>query len=123
MDGPITEDRLRAILAEDRAALVAQLRALAEDFTSAASAVRSRPTETFISAADLAEQVGRSAPWVREHHAEFGGVRDGDGPKARYRFPADAAESWRASRAGADAPPRVEPLRLTRHRRSPAPST
>lgn len=41
-----------------------------------------------VDTAEAATIVGMSPEWVREHGAELGGVKMGDGPKARWRFDA-----------------------------------
>jgi excisionase family DNA binding protein len=43
-------------------------------------------TGALLTAAELADRLGVSRPYVYEHAAELGAIRLGDGPKARLRF-------------------------------------
>lgn len=45
-----------------------------------------------VTAAELARRYGRPARWWRQHAAEFGALRDSDGPKARLFFNAAKVE-------------------------------
>jgi len=50
-------------------------------------ATRSTRTQRFdASAAKIAQRIGMSAAWVREHAPDLGGVRVGTGAKPRHRF-------------------------------------
>jgi hypothetical protein len=43
-------------------------------------------TAELVDARAVAQQIGMSPAWVREHGLELGGVRIGGSPKARWRF-------------------------------------
>lgn len=55
------------------------------------------PAPRVVDAARLAERLGVTRWFVYEHADELGGVRLGDGPRARLRFDLDRAlEAWNA---------------------------
>jgi hypothetical protein len=79
-----------AIVPEVATQIVEQVRAMLATPTSAI-----RPQ--VINAARLAERLGVTRGFVYEHADELGGVRLGDGPRARLRFDLDRAlEAWNA---------------------------
>lgn len=78
---------------------------------------RSGADRSLVSPATLARLLDLSAEWVRDHGVELGGVRMGDGPKARWRFdPVEARERLLALRA--PAPVRAPAPRLPQQLRT-----
>lgn len=60
-----------------------------------------RERDGLVDARGVADAIGMSAAWVREHAAELGGRRMGDGPRGRWRFDLDVAlQAWAARSAG-----------------------
>lgn len=59
-----------------------------------------RPTVGLIDARELAERLGVARDWVYANADRLGGVRLGDGPRARLRFDADRAREALAARGG-----------------------
>lgn len=57
------------------------------------------PISTLIDAAEVARRFDVSAAWVREHAADLGAVRLGDGPRARLRFDPETAAMALTSRS------------------------
>jgi hypothetical protein len=53
-----------------------------------------------VDAQELAEQLGVARDWVYANADRLGGVRLGDGPRARLRFDADRAREALAARSG-----------------------
>jgi predicted DNA-binding transcriptional regulator AlpA len=51
-----------------------------------------------LSAAQVAQLLGRRRQWVYDHAAELGAFRYGDGPKARIGFDQIAVERWKRDR-------------------------
>ncbi|MFL5864147.1 MAG: hypothetical protein ACJ780_25815 [Solirubrobacteraceae bacterium] len=95
---------------------VNQIQALAEHLAELASA---RPRIGLVDARDLAEELGVARDWVYANAERLGGVRLGDGPRARLRFDAERArealaagrEGDRTSRDGVPARRRGRPRR------------
>jgi hypothetical protein len=56
----------------------------------------------FLTTAQVAKRLGFTPEYVREHAAELGGRKMGDGPKARWRF--DPAKFGLAEKNVADSP-------------------
>jgi hypothetical protein len=88
-------------------ALAERVAALVVERLQAAELLRpARPVD----AAAVAEAIGMSAEFVRDHADELGGRRCGDGPRPRLRFDLDEAlKAWGARSAtvrsqGAEAP-------------------
>jgi hypothetical protein len=73
-----------------------------------------------VNASTVAEAIGMSAPWVREHAAELGGQRMGDGPRPRLRFDLEKARAAWAARSASERPsvPDSAPQPGSRRRRS-----
>lgn len=61
---------------------------------------RPQPALPQLTATQLADELGVSAAWVREHAAELGGVRLGAGPKAPLRFHRDLVAERLTPRSG-----------------------
>jgi hypothetical protein len=108
-------DERRAIVNDLLAALMEQVGALPS------MAQHPQRTESFdATASDIAQRLGLSADWVREHADALGGVRVGTGARPRHRFNiAVADERIAAMRSGAQqvAPKRPEPERKRRRRK------
>lgn len=51
-----------------------------------------------LSAAQVAQLLGRRRQWVYDHAGELGAFRYGDGPKARIGFDLVAVERWKRDR-------------------------
>jgi hypothetical protein len=51
-----------------------------------ADALRGASAAELIDAAEVARRFGVSAEWARDHRAELGAIRLGDGPRPRLRF-------------------------------------
>jgi hypothetical protein len=88
---------------------------------------RQRARAGWVTAAVVAEHLGVEADWVYEHADELGGIRLGDGPKARRRFKLatvdealTACQTVRTPRTRASGT--AEPKRRRRRQGSPAPS-
>jgi hypothetical protein len=65
----------------------------------------------------IAKRLGVSAQWAREHYAELGGTRIGEGPRPRYLFDLERAQERLADRAAREEPDqeaRPEPVRRRR---------
>jgi hypothetical protein len=73
---------------------VDQIQALAEHLAELASA---RPSIGLVDARDLADELGVARDWVYANAERLGGVRLGDGPRARLRFDAERGPErhWR----------------------------
>lgn len=56
-----------------------------------------------LSAAEVAERLGRSRDWVYAHRSELGAVALGGGPRPRLGFPAERVAAYLASSAGSRA--------------------
>lgn len=82
------------------------------------------PMVGLIDARDLAEQLGVARDWVYANAERLGGVRLGNGPRARLRFDAERAREALAASAGDIQPMRNEPSRRRpgrlRHKAVPA---
>lgn len=81
----------------------------------------------FVAAKVVADTIGMSADWVREHAEDLGGRRMGNGPKSRWRFDlAEAVSRFDAAAARSDGErspaPDPAPPQARRRRRTPAPS-
>lgn len=61
---------------------------------------------SLLTTADVAADLAVSEEWVRDHQADLGAIKLGDGPKARLRFEPDAITAYKARR-------RVEPPEST----------
>lgn len=48
-----------------------------------------------LSAREVSQLLGRSAPWVYAHATELGAIRMGSGPKARIGFDLATIEQWK----------------------------
>lgn len=88
---------------------------------------RSTRTKRFdASAAEIAQRIGMSAAWVREHAADLGGVRVGTGTKSRHRFRFNVAitdERIAARRSDMKQPPsKLSEPQPKQRRRRPAQS-
>jgi hypothetical protein len=58
--------------------------------------------------ARVAEEVGFSEEWVREHAAELGGIRSGASTRSQLRFNPRKIREWEErSQLPAPAPPRI----------------
>lgn len=76
-----------------------QLSALADMVAErlAAGATPTVDAQRLVSAQVVAEAIGMTAAWVREHGAELGGQRMGNGPRPRWRFDMEKAlAAWRS---------------------------
>jgi hypothetical protein len=82
---------------------VDQIQALAEHLAELASA---RPSIGLVDARDLADELGVARDWVYANAERLGGVRLGDGPRARLRFDAERAREALAAGRDADRPSR-----------------
>lgn len=71
--------------------------------------------ERLLSAAELAEALGRSRDWVYEHRQLLGGKPVGDGPRPRWWFDLEAARTRLAEAESERAAPR--PAQTARRRR------
>ena len=101
----------------DREAIARRVVALLREEQLVASAARE-----MIDATEVARRFGVTADWVRRNARRIGGVRLGDGPRARWRF--DAAEvsarvsalsgGMRSEARPNGASPGLEPLRRPR---------
>jgi hypothetical protein len=80
------------------------------------------PGAALVDAAVVGCKIGMSAAWVREHGAELGGQRMGDGPRPRWRFDLEQARRAWAARSAGKRPSAPQPLRqnVSRRRRSSA---
>jgi hypothetical protein len=59
------------------------------------AAVTTPPVPRLADAQVVAEAIGMTAAWVREHGVELGGQRLGDGPRPRWRFDLEkTAAAW-----------------------------
>jgi hypothetical protein len=65
---------------------------------------------------ELGAKIGRSPQWCRERHLQLGGWRDGDGPKAPYRFDLALARE-RLRTMGSGSKPEPAPPKPRRRRR------
>jgi hypothetical protein len=106
-------DPLLLLVARQQREILARLKRLESD--------RDRDETTpdrLLKPAELAERLGTSAQWIREHTEELGGIRIGDGPRPRYLFNLDRARERLAARLNR---PKSEPpteKRPGRHKRS-----
>jgi hypothetical protein len=75
-----------------------------------------RPNDELVDAAAIARRFGVSRDFVYRHADELGGVRLGDGPRARLRF--DPAKVGRALRGSPEKP--IPTTRRRAPRRSPS---
>jgi predicted DNA-binding transcriptional regulator AlpA len=66
-----------------------------------------------LSAAQVAQLLGRSLQWVYAHAGELGAFRYGDGPKARLGFDHARIERWKRERV-IEAPARRRPISRAR---------
>jgi hypothetical protein len=98
---------------------VDEIDAVAEHLAELATST-SAPTVGLIDARELAELLGVARDWVYANADRLGGVRLGDGPRARLRFDADRAREALAARSGGVPPlPTASPRpRRGRPRRS-----
>ena len=69
-----------------------------------------------VDARELAEQLGVKRDWVYANAERLGGVRLGDGPRARLRFDAERAREALTANAGDDQPTHVAVSRRRRGR-------
>jgi hypothetical protein len=69
------------------------------------------PAVGLIDARELAELLGVARDWVYANADRLGGVRLGDGPRARLRFDADRAREALAARSGGVPPLPTSPPR------------
>ena len=69
-----------------------------------------------VDAQELAEQLGVARDWVYANAARLGGVRLGDGPRARLRFDAERAREALTGNAGGGQPTNVAASRRRRGR-------
>ena len=99
---------------------VEEVEALAEHLAGLVASAR--PSVGLIDARDLAEELGVARDWVYANADRLGGVRLGDGPRARLRFDAERAREALAASADS-AKPRLNgasPRRRGRPRREAA---
>jgi hypothetical protein len=85
------------------------------------SRVAARRTEPrVLTARQVAERLGRSVEWVRDHRAELGLVH-GSGPKPRLLFDIEAVDGWAHTRSQPTQPvvPHAHPRRRPRSQRRP----
>ena len=61
---------------------------------------------------DVAAEFATSEEWVRDHQAELGAIKLGDGPKARLRFEPERIAAYKARQ-------QVAPRKVRRRRRRP----
>jgi len=80
-------DRLAERVADRLADLLA-------DRVADALADREPPADELIDAAEVARQLGVDRSWVYANRAQLGGVKLGDGPKARLRFSPEAVAEY-----------------------------
>lgn len=78
---------------------VDEIDAIAEHLAELATST-SAPTVGLIDARELAELLGVARDWVYANADRLGGVRLGDGPRARLRFDADRAREALVARSG-----------------------
>lgn len=99
---------------------VDEIDAVAEHLAELAASTP-RPTVGLIDARELAERLGVARDWVYANADRLGGVRLGDGPRARLRFDIDRAREALAARGG-DAQPvqTATPLRRRPRRKAVA---
>jgi len=82
-----------------------------------AELVSSAPPATgLVDARDLAEELGVARDWVYANADRLGGVRLGNGPRARLRFDVEQAREALAASAEGDQPRREDPPRRQRGR-------
>ena len=100
---------------------VEEIEALAEHL--AALVASARPSVGLIDARDLAEELGVARDWVYANAERLGGVRLGDGPRARLRFDAERAREALVVGNEGEQPRRngAAPRRRGRPRREAAP--
>lgn len=99
---------------------VEEVEALAEHLAELIASAR--PSVGLIDARDLAEELGVARDWVYANANRLGGVRLGDGPRARLRFDAERAREALAASADGARPRRdgAPPRRRDRPRRDSA---
>lgn len=78
--------------------------------------VSSRPKVGLIDARDLAEELGVARDWVYANAERLGGVRLGNGPRARLRFDMEKTREALAAGRQNDQPTNAEPPRRRRGR-------
>jgi hypothetical protein len=98
-----------------------EIESLAEHL--AALVASARPSVGLIDARDLAEELGVARDWVYANAERLGGVRLGDGPRARLRFDAERAREALVVGNEGEQPRRngAAPRRRGRPRREAAP--
>jgi hypothetical protein len=119
----VTVELLSEPSSETRALIAAVVHALADAIVPEVAAqiveqvrvMLARPTSAIgpqvIDAAMLAERLGVSRWFIYEHADELGGVRLGDGPRARLRFDLDQAlEAWNARSTSERSQPAKTPV-------------
>lgn len=132
MTGPTVD--LATILAGGGAARVVEVRLPADQLAELADLVAERlaaapaapPRDQLVSAAVVADAIGMTAPWVREHAAELGGRRMGDGPRPRWRFELQrAVDAFAAStaRSAGERSPTAQPAPSAARTRRRRPAT
>jgi predicted DNA-binding transcriptional regulator AlpA len=57
-----------------------------------------RTPSRMLSAAQVAQLLGRKRQWVYDHAGELGAFRYGDGPKPRIGFDLESVERWKRDR-------------------------
>jgi hypothetical protein len=79
------------------------------------------PAGELVDAQEVARRVNVAPRWVRDHAAELGAVRVGDGPRPRLRFdPASVAEALTARSVSKGSPAPDRPVRRRGSRSAPA---
>ena len=94
---------------------VDEIDAVAEHLAELATST-SAPAVGLIDARELAQLLGVARDWVYANADRLGGVRLGDGPRARLRFDADRAREALAARSGGVPPLSTAPPRPRRGR-------
>ncbi len=95
---------------------VDEIDAVAEHLAELATST-SAPAVGLIDARELAQLLGVARDWVYANADRLGGVRLGDGPRARLRFDADRAREALVARSGGVAPLSTASPRPRRGRR------
>ncbi len=69
-----------------------------------------------LSPRELADRLGMSAQWIREHAEDLGGIRLGAGPKPRYHFDPELARERLAARSNRSEPTKPKQRRRRKRR-------
>lgn len=78
--------------------------------------------EVLLTAREVAARFGVSAEWVRDHQAELGVVRLGDGPRPRLRFESGKVAEALTRRSESERPAEADPPVAPGERTSVAPA-